>query len=778
MGLDPWHVFSSPQQHSDLICGVCNCLVSLDSLVVGSCSHVLCKECCDSPLTMGKCPQCNIDAGEIRLLEIAQPLAHRILGKIKVACPLRKSVNADHHSCNDNTNNHNGGGCLWMGDYQSLAYHLESAHGIPRGDINAITSRKAATQSDEQKSALTCSGGRTVEDQTAVPEATSSKIKSNNNNVITSPFKQPFFTRRDSMRNNNTKPKLNNINAGNHRSSLFRTPPFKLLKKNLSNNNDNTTKSCSSNSALTIKRRNLSKSKKDSEVPAKLTLTPAKSFTDLASYDMNTRRGRIPHSGQENYRNHGGKNCVDRVHDDTEKERYARIINTKKKPMRRRSTMDNSAIYSTQKQQLDLEKNSASMTVASSFLNSSPLESYAQGNIVRKNDTDKCNSAVVPYQRKLSPVVFESQGNIVRKNDTAKCGPAAMPYQRKLSPVGFELQGNIARKNITDKCGPAVISYQRKLSPVGVEMVPSSESEFSNFPRDRRKLTTEQEAAGQQEREIVEDDDKILNRQSASSKWRRYRTKSKSSENRNDLYERRRTDRSVVESQQKSHVRESTLGQRSMMAARNHGGQQQYLEHNYNKQQQYEENHIPNHENEQQRINPASIQNSNTIPNNGAQNTYHQQRNYAAPQPMPDSTANGGSGGSGERRPSLSSFPSRVLPTEPLQHQQSNRRDTQQLDNNGRKYSMGRTRSNLNNNKSRQRSCSPNMERQGPRKISGGGKHLETYYQRGEVGNNNIKDNNQNDYLVRDYKSHTEPITKKVVSQFLKEDFPSYRREL
>mmetsp|Transcript_23146 Transcript_23146/g.38259 ORF Transcript_23146/g.38259 Transcript_23146/m.38259 type:complete len:858 (+) Transcript_23146:140-2713(+) len=109
MGLDLAHVLSSERHHCEFECGVCKRLTSLDSYVTSACSHVICKSCCYQKLH-DKCPTCRkpIVDGDLANLNEVQPLAYRILCRVKVACPLRK-----RHQCS------------WAGDYNELQSHVD-----------------------------------------------------------------------------------------------------------------------------------------------------------------------------------------------------------------------------------------------------------------------------------------------------------------------------------------------------------------------------------------------------------------------------------------------------------------------------------------------------------------------------------------------------------------------------------------------------------------------------------------------------------------------------
>ena len=154
MGLDTSYVLSEEGMTHPFECSICQNLVDLDALVTTSCSHCFCRLCLYQWLTRKsdpiptemdpfglsippapvppKCPTCNHDLSysanvltskyssmmmgdhtvTVQPLATCQPLAHRVLKRIQVACPL-KGVN-----------------CPWKGDYGDLQQHLlsETAH--------------------------------------------------------------------------------------------------------------------------------------------------------------------------------------------------------------------------------------------------------------------------------------------------------------------------------------------------------------------------------------------------------------------------------------------------------------------------------------------------------------------------------------------------------------------------------------------------------------------------------------------------------------------------
>ena len=162
MGFELHRIVSDECHYGQYECIICQSLVDLDCLVTTACSHVFCRLCLlswidqqdDMPSTTSmllsessripKCPTCNQNllfssssdqrhyqttnkmvqntpasmmvggrALLVQPLEVCQPLAHRVLKRIQVSCPL-------HHVSS----------CSWKGDYGDLQNHLlsPSAH--------------------------------------------------------------------------------------------------------------------------------------------------------------------------------------------------------------------------------------------------------------------------------------------------------------------------------------------------------------------------------------------------------------------------------------------------------------------------------------------------------------------------------------------------------------------------------------------------------------------------------------------------------------------------
>ena len=130
MGLDLVHVLSPARHYCEFQCSMCKGLTSLDSLLVSACSHAICSACfrrgssgsaaTDMKLTQASsCLSCRNPSKELTKLAERQPLAHRVLGRVKVACPLGKRHN-----------------CSWVGDYKDLRSHINSHQERANGTDN------------------------------------------------------------------------------------------------------------------------------------------------------------------------------------------------------------------------------------------------------------------------------------------------------------------------------------------------------------------------------------------------------------------------------------------------------------------------------------------------------------------------------------------------------------------------------------------------------------------------------------------------------------------
>lgn len=111
MGLDVVHVLSAERHYDEFKCVVCNCLTSLDSFATSCCSSPICKSCLKATKDLDSCPSCKMNLEKLECLKTSQPLAHRVLSRVKVRCTYRSRCK-----------------CRWVGDYKNLLSHLESNH--------------------------------------------------------------------------------------------------------------------------------------------------------------------------------------------------------------------------------------------------------------------------------------------------------------------------------------------------------------------------------------------------------------------------------------------------------------------------------------------------------------------------------------------------------------------------------------------------------------------------------------------------------------------------
>lgn len=117
MGIPLELVLSEEGHTTEFVCKICLQLVEFP-VYLQTCHHVFCKACIDSwfktQASQGEppvCPTCkaNVSTGRVRDLKDAEPLAWRVMGRIRVKCPLGRSS-----------------GCTWQGEYYSLGNHLLS----------------------------------------------------------------------------------------------------------------------------------------------------------------------------------------------------------------------------------------------------------------------------------------------------------------------------------------------------------------------------------------------------------------------------------------------------------------------------------------------------------------------------------------------------------------------------------------------------------------------------------------------------------------------------
>eukprot|EP00041_Stephanoeca_diplocostata_P003292 m.33255 g.33255 ORF g.33255 m.33255 type:complete len:557 (-) comp14219_c0_seq2:1183-2853(-) len=137
MGFPPELLLSSEEHSCEFICAICVQLVDYESASMLKCSHVFCSACLDEwfngPSASRSCPMCNAHVLQASLipnsdpfaapLRQCNPLAHRVLSRIRVRCPLYKQD------------------CSWEGDYSEVHGHLTSttAHVANGGDSEDLS---------------------------------------------------------------------------------------------------------------------------------------------------------------------------------------------------------------------------------------------------------------------------------------------------------------------------------------------------------------------------------------------------------------------------------------------------------------------------------------------------------------------------------------------------------------------------------------------------------------------------------------------------------------
>lgn len=97
-------LLSDESHTAEFTCAICLGVPQPNEACVATktCQHVFCKSCLERwKAQTDKCPTCREDVADVEL-KIASPLAYRVLGKIKVKCPV----------------------CTWTGDLSDLDFHL------------------------------------------------------------------------------------------------------------------------------------------------------------------------------------------------------------------------------------------------------------------------------------------------------------------------------------------------------------------------------------------------------------------------------------------------------------------------------------------------------------------------------------------------------------------------------------------------------------------------------------------------------------------------------
>lgn len=136
MGLPDILVEHQDGHAAEFMCSICFGLV--DAPLLTTCHHIFCMACLQQWLDeKPSCPTCSVEldprhgAGDLRL---ASPLAWRVLGRLRVRCPLT--------------------GCKWQGEYSELMSHMTSstshqvgASASGAGDARTSTCRSSCDSS-------------------------------------------------------------------------------------------------------------------------------------------------------------------------------------------------------------------------------------------------------------------------------------------------------------------------------------------------------------------------------------------------------------------------------------------------------------------------------------------------------------------------------------------------------------------------------------------------------------------------------------------------------
>lgn len=214
MGLDVGLVLSDDRHYGAFVCAICQDLAGLDAYVTTQCSHVFCRTCLPPWLERATtCPTCSRDllfaastgcrrgaatadssnvavAGTARPpappsssqlpattgtaaaasvpfsssshqhmcigpLDEIQPLAHRLLQRVQVRCPLPGHQNR-------------GVKCEWRGDYSDLRAHLLSGTAHNNNNNNATTTT-TTTSTTAAAAAITTTAAAVVDINVVVP---------------------------------------------------------------------------------------------------------------------------------------------------------------------------------------------------------------------------------------------------------------------------------------------------------------------------------------------------------------------------------------------------------------------------------------------------------------------------------------------------------------------------------------------------------------------------------------------------------------------------------
>jgi len=136
MGLEGVLLDGQDNHAAEFTCAICCSLV--DAPLLTRCQHIFCLACLQDWLaTKPSCPTCSLEldprhgAGELRL---ASPLAWRVLGRLRVKCPLQ--------------------GCTWHGEYTGLSDHMTSSDTHQAGAAGSATEDGGASPRQQSAARL------------------------------------------------------------------------------------------------------------------------------------------------------------------------------------------------------------------------------------------------------------------------------------------------------------------------------------------------------------------------------------------------------------------------------------------------------------------------------------------------------------------------------------------------------------------------------------------------------------------------------------------------
>jgi DnaJ homolog subfamily C member 7 len=203
MGFELGNVLSDESHWGDFTCVICQQIIDLNALVTTPCSHCFCHQCLtewveratnpnkpDGMFTMygeipsaPKCPTCSHSllysqssqqhyasmmigqqAVTIQPLQTFQPLAYRILKRIRVKCPLSSRV-----------------GCAWEGDYGDMKEHLLSKTAHDGCDVAQVNLTATAN--------TTCTGPCTEQESNNSPTSMPARSEQERHHNLALSFK-------------------------------------------------------------------------------------------------------------------------------------------------------------------------------------------------------------------------------------------------------------------------------------------------------------------------------------------------------------------------------------------------------------------------------------------------------------------------------------------------------------------------------------------------------------------------------------------------------------